>query len=104
MYGVQLLEKPAAFLALFSLSALGLLPIWIYLSPHYLAGITAVVNLGLHSAGIASQFRLQDFTGGEVFLPGIVGGAALFVATPSRSIHWKAMIRTKAKSSSDPSL
>ena len=65
------------------------LPVWIYLAPYYLAGITALVNLGLHSAGTVSQFRLQPLTGTEVLLPGVVGGAALFIATPGRSMAWK---------------
>lgn len=89
MRGVQMLGRPAGFLAVFSLTALVLLPIWINLSPFYLAGITAVVNLGLQGVGIASQFHLHPFAGNEVCVPGIVGGAALFVSTPNRPIRWK---------------
>jgi len=86
----QPLEKPLAFLGVFCLAALLLLPVWIYASRLYMAGSIALVNACTHWAGLPAAFQLPSQGGGEVTNPSIVAGVALFIATPHRPLSWKA--------------
>lgn len=90
MNGCQILRNPGMFLGVFSLAAILLMPLWIYLSEFYLVGLASAVSLGAQWTGVPSQFQLHSFAADQGINPGIVAGAALFIATPNRSMSWKA--------------
>jgi hypothetical protein len=85
----QPLKRPFFFLGVFSLAAVFLLPIWIYLSEYYMSGLIALVDVATGCAGVPARFHLSALAGDDVFTPSIVAGVALFIATPDRSARWK---------------
>ena len=83
------LQRPVAFLTAFALTAGILLWGWSYVSGYYLAALVSLVNYALSLAGTPLALQGRQLSGQTVAYPGIAGGVALFLATPSRPLTWK---------------
>ena len=84
------LEKPLAFLGSFCVAAILLLPVWVYTSRFYMAASIGLVNACSHWMDLPPAFQLPYPAGGAITNPSTVALAALFIATPRRSLRWKA--------------
>ena len=83
------LRRPILFLATFVPVAGVLMVGWGYLSGHYLAVLTWLVNAALHLGGIEVTLQVPRFGLHEMVYPEIAGGVALFAVTPGRSPGWR---------------
>ena len=89
MDSLRPLLRPAVFLAAFTLTAGIVLWMWSSVSGYYLAALVSLVNYGLSLAGTPLALQEPDLGPQTIAYPGMAGGVALLLATPSRPVAWK---------------
>ena len=89
MAAMRPLRRPILFLATFVPVAGVLMVGWGYLSGHYLAALTWLVNIALSLGGMEVTLQVPRLGLHEMVYPEMAGGIALFAVTPGRSPGWR---------------